>query len=61
MGKWFGVGRVIQQSPNFLVASGPNYLQPTNFWAEQLNMVQGQVSPKALAKVYQSAQQQALK
>ncbi len=61
MGKWFGVGRVIQQSPNFLVASGPNYLQPTNFWSEQLNMVQGQVSPKALAKVYQSAQQQALK
>lgn len=61
MGKWFGTGRNIQQSPNFLIPSGPYYLQPSNFWSTQLNMVQGELSPKQLAEDYEQAQQTALK
>lgn len=61
MGKWFGTGRIIEQTPNFLLASGPFDLQPNNFWVEQLKMVQGSMSPAALADAYESAQQQALK
>lgn len=61
MGHWFGTGRIIEQSPNFLLANGPFALQPTNFFADQLKMVEGSMSPKALAQTYEQAQQQALK
>lgn len=60
MGPWFGTGRVIQQSPNFLIPSGPYYLQPTNFWSTQLEMVQGTISPQQLAQDYEQSQKQAL-
>jgi raffinose/stachyose/melibiose transport system substrate-binding protein len=58
MGKWFGQGRLIQQTPNFLLPSGPYDLQPTNFWNEQLKMLEGGISPAALAQEYQNAQNQ---
>lgn len=61
MNKWFGAGRIIEQSTNFLLANGPFDLQPTNFWAAQLKMLQGGTSPAALAQTYETAQQQALK
>ncbi len=61
MGKWFGTGRLIQQSANFLIPSGPYYLQPTNFWATQLKMTQGGMTPAQLAQDYQTSQNQALK
>lgn len=58
MGQWFGKGRLIQQTPNYLLPSGPYYLQPTNFWNENLKMLQGGISPAALAQEYQKSQSQ---
>lgn len=61
MGNWFGKGRLIQQTPNFLLPSGPYYLQPTNFWNEHLKMLEGGISPSALAQEYQKSQNQTSK
>lgn len=59
MGKWFGTGRVISQTPDWMIPSGPYYMQPTNFWNEQLKMLQGGITPNALAQQYQQSQNQA--
>lgn len=59
MGKWFGTGRVINQTPDWIIPNGPFYLQSTNFWAEQLKMLQGSISPTTLAQQYQQSQNQA--
>lgn len=61
MGKWFGSGRVISQSPDWMIPGGPYYLQPTNFWTEQLKMLQGGITPTKLAQEYQQSQDQASK
>ncbi|QSO53549.1 extracellular solute-binding protein [Alicyclobacillus curvatus] len=61
MGKWFGTGRVISQTPDWMIPSGPYYLQPTNFWNEQLKMLQGGITPDKLAQEYQQSQDQASK
>lgn len=61
MGKWFGKGRVISQTADWFIPSGPYYLQPNNFWSENLKMLQGSISPSALAQQYQKSQDQASK
>lgn len=61
MGQWFGKGRVINQTPDWIIPNGPNYLQSNNFWSEHLKMLQGSVSPATLAQEYQQSQNQASK
>ncbi|KYP79859.1 ABC transporter substrate-binding protein [Ferroacidibacillus organovorans] len=61
MGTWFGTGRVINQTSDWLIPSGPYYLQPNNFWSEQLKMLQGGITPAKLAQEYQQSQNQASK
>lgn len=61
MGKWFGTGRVISQTPDWMIPSGPYYMQPNNFWNEQLKMLQGGITPTKLAQEYQQSQDQASK
>lgn len=52
MGKWFGKGRVINQTADWLIPNGPYYLQSNNFWSEQLKMLQGSVSPAKLSLIH---------
>lgn len=59
MGKWYGKGRVINQTADWFIPSGPYYMQPNNFWSEQLKMLQGSISPSKLAQEYQNSQNQA--
>lgn len=59
MGQWFGKGRVINQTPDWVIPNGPYYLQSNNFWTEQLKMLQGSISPATLAQQYQQSQNQA--
>ncbi|QQE79245.1 ABC transporter substrate-binding protein [Alicyclobacillus sp. SO9] len=61
MGQWFGKGRLIKQTADWLIPSGPYYLQSKNFWAAQLKMLQGGMTPTKLAQNYQKSQDQALK
>lgn len=59
MGKWFGKGRVINQTADWIIPSGPYYMQSNNFWSEQLKMLQGSITPAKLAQEYQQSQNQA--
>ena len=59
MGDWFGKGRVINQTADWIIPSGPFYMQSNNFWSEQLRMLQGSISPTELAQQYQKSQNQA--
>lgn len=61
MGKWFGTGRLINQTANWLIPNGPFYMQSNNFWAEQLKMLQGGISANKLVQEYQKSQDQAVK
>jgi len=61
MGKWFGTGRVINQTSDWIIPGGPYYLQPNNYWTEQLKMLQGGITPTKLAQEYQQSQDQASK
>lgn len=59
MGSWFGKGRVINQTPDWIIPNGPFYMQSSNFWSEQLKMLQGGETPAQLAQKYQQSQNQA--
>lgn len=61
MGKYFGKGRLISQSPNWIIPNGPTYLQKDNFWNNQEKMLQGNMSVNDLLQKYQQSQNQASK